>query len=626
MEYKKTNQQTFSMLEVGSELEKNDLHLELIEKSRKLDHIFNHSRDGMTLSDQEGNLIELNQACCDIFEIDMESIQSMKLGHHVAPQGLETLEEMRKNLIEKGYVVEKLPVLLENGKRKSVELSITYKAYRDYNLSIIRDVTEEQVLFDQLMESKDKFTNIFENALDGILIWDKDRMIVDANPAACQIFKVSLNEMKTYNLFDFLEGVDIKMGKSFQKTLEEQGEIRGDLQFTMLGGEKKQLEFTTKKSGYGDLYLTIYRDITERKQMFSELKRSEERFRQLFERALDGMGILNDKGIIVKVNGAFCDVFQLQENEVVDKHYSSLEKECDIVWDHPAELGRSGEGKRMNDQTGVVQTFSFTLSYHIYPQHHLVIIRDVTQIKNAEEHLRKTETSHVLGDLAAGVAHEIRNPLSTVKGFLQMLDGNEAVNQELLKVVGVEMEQLEETINEFLLLSKREFVSYETVHMNHLMRDLIERLSKKAAEYSIDIIEVYSHTDIQCICISSHIKQVITNIMNNAIEAMPHGGQLRISLLENREKEVIVEVEDQGVGIPKHLINRLGEPYYQTSEKGTGLGLMVSYKVIKEHGGRIDVTSHEGKGTVFRIILPSSQKLGSNQENQEVKSGRNKID
>ncbi|WLR59570.1 PAS domain-containing protein [Guptibacillus hwajinpoensis] len=239
MEYKKTNQQTFSMLEVGSELEKNDLHLELIEKSRKLDHIFNHSRDGMTLSDQEGNLIEINQACCDIFEIDMESIQSMKLGHHVAPQGLETLEEMRKNLIEKGYVVEKLPVLLENGNRKAVELSITYKAYRDYNLSIIRDVTEEQVLFDQLMESKDKFTNIFENALDGILIWDKDRMIVDANPAACQIFKVSLNEMKTYNLFDFLEGVDIKMGKSFQKTLEEQGEIRGDLQFTMLGGRKE---------------------------------------------------------------------------------------------------------------------------------------------------------------------------------------------------------------------------------------------------------------------------------------------------------------------------------------------------------------------------------------------------
>ena len=605
MESNKTNHPKNSMLKAGSELEKEDLNLELMEKSRKLDHIFNHSRDGMTLSDQTGTMVEINQACCEIFELDMESIQSKKIGHHVAPEGIRTFQQMRRNLVKEGYVIEKLPVILENGKSKFIELSITYKAYRNLNLSIIRDVTEEQLLLNQLTESEDKLTNIFVNALDGILIWNSERMIVDANPAACKLFNISLDEIKTYHLFDFLEGKNISIGKTFQERVERHGEVRGDIQFTMPGGEKKQLEFTTKKSAYGKLYLTIYRDITHTKQMIQELQQSEERFRQLFERALDGMAILDQNGYIVNVNGAFCQMVEVVEDQLISTHYSNLENGCDLTWDNAATLGRSGEGKRIRQSTGEKQYFSFTLSYEIYPKHHLVIIRDVTEIKNAEEELRKTETTHVLGDLAASVAHEIRNPLSTVKGFLQLLEGNQAVNQELLQVVGVEMQQLEEIVNEFLLLSKREFVSYEAVNLNELLAELVDHLSKKAADRNINIVEVYGNIDVECTCIRSHIKQVIMNLINNGIESMPNGGQLKTKLKKTRSGEILIEVEDHGEGIPDHLINRLGEPYYQTSEKGTGLGLMVSYKVIKEHGGHIDVTSKKGEGTVFSIKLPA---------------------
>ena len=615
MEYKQPNDIKSSMLKNGSELEKEDLHLELIEKSRKLDHIFNHSRDGMTLSDQKGALIEINPACCNIFEWDMESILSKKIGHHVAPEGIRTFRKMRKELVEKGHVIEKLPVILENGKRKFVELSITYKAYRDMNLSIIRDVTEEQLLLTQLMESKDNLSNIYDNALDGILIWNKDRMIIDANPAACKLFNTSLEKMKTYNLFDFLDGINISIGKTFQEKVERIGEVRGDIQFTMPGGDKKQLEFTTKKSVAGNLYLTIYRDITHTTEMIQELQRSEERFRQLFERALDGMAILDENGYFINVNNAFCKMFEVEEEQIISTHYSHLENGCDIIWDNVATLGRSGEGKRVTN-TGELNYFSFTLSYHIYPNHHLVIVRDMTEIKNAEEDLRQTETSNVLGDLAASVAHEIRNPLSTIKGFLQLLDGNEAVNQELLNVVGDEMEELEGTINEFLLLSKREYVPYEVVNLNELIAELVKHLSQKAANRSINIVEIYQNVDIECVCIRSHMKQVLTNLINNGIESMPNGGQLTTTLMKAENGDIIIEVNDHGEGIPEHLINRLGEPYYQTSEKGTGLGLMVSYKVIKEHGGQIEVTSREGKGTVFRIMLPANQPFVHKEEEE----------
>ena len=606
MENEKKHKPKYSILINGSEIEREDLALELMEKSQKLDHIFNHSRDGMTLSDQHGSLIEINQACCDIFELDMESIHSKKIGHHVAPEGIRTFRQMKRELVEKGYVIETLPVILENGKCKSVELSITYKVYRDLNLSIIRDVTDEQMLLAQLVENKDKLASIFENALDGILIWNNERMIIDANPAACQLFNTTLERMKTYNLFDFLEGNNLSIGKAFQEKLEREGEVRGDIQFTMPGGEKKQLEFTTKKSVAGNMYLTIYRDITPTTQMIQELQRSEERFRHLFEKALDGMAILNENGHFIKVNSAFCKIFEVEEEQIRSRHYSHLENGCDIIWDNAAELGRSGEGQRVssNDE---LNYFSFTLSYHIYPHHHLVIVRDITEIKNAEEDLRQTETSNVLGDLAASVAHEIRNPLSTIKGFLQLLDGNEGVNQELLNVVGEEMNELEGTINEFLLLSKREYVTYEVVNLNELIAELVEHLSQKAADRNINIIEIYQNVDIECVCIRSHVNQVLTNLINNGIEAMPNGGQLKTTLMKAENGDIVIEVIDHGEGIPEHLINRLGEPYYQTTEKGTGLGLMVSYKVIKEHGGRIEVTSREGKGTVFRIRLPANQ-------------------
>ena len=605
MEDKTKDKNKFSIPDDGSDYGTCQLQTELIEKSRKLDHIFNHSRDGLTLSNQEGDLIELNQACCDIFEIDKNTVQTKKVGFHVAPEARETFNQMIDVLHEKGYIVEKLPIILTNGKQKVIELSITYKAYRDLNLSIIRDITAEHDLFNKLMESKERLTSIYECALDGILIWEEDRSIQDANPAACELFNVSREEIKSYNLFDFLEGSNITIGKTFQKELEERGEVRGDIEFTMPGGGKKQLEFTSKKSIYANLYMTIYRDITETKEMIEELRQSEERFRKLFEGALDGMAILNQEGFIVNVNYAFCGLFNLEYRTIIKKHYTEVENNCEITWGNPEEFGRSGEGKRFNPKTKQIQYFSFTLSYNIYPGHHLVIIRDVTELKIAEKRLRITETSDVLGDLAAGVAHEIRNPLSTVKGFLQLLDGNDSVNQELLKVVGVEMEQLEDIVNEFLLLSKREFTSYEQINMNDLIKEVIERLSTDAAEAGIDIVEVYGNRDTKCVCIRSHIQQVLTNIIENGIQSMPQGGQLRVSLFANKEDEIVIQVEDEGMGIPEPIMERLGQPYYQTSEKGTGLGLMVSYKVVKEHGGHIAVSSVEGEGTVFRITLPS---------------------
>ncbi|WP_377889500.1 PAS domain S-box protein [Alkalihalobacillus sp. R86527] len=593
----------FLNTEKNSFQKESDLRHELVEKSKKLFHIFSSSKDGITLFDQNNDLVEINQACCDIFEITKEEILHKKIGHHIQPEAREQFEEMMSQRKEVGYVRGQLPIQLANGKQKVIELSITSNAYKDLNLSIIRDITSERALLEELMENKEKFNSIFEHALDGILIWNNERMIVDANPAACQLFNLTSEEIKTYNLFDFLEGNSVSTGKLFQNQLEEKGEIRADLEFTMAGGEKKFLEFTSKKSIHGDLYMTIYRDITETKAMIAEIKESEERFRKLFEGALDGIAIVHENGLIKDVNHAFVKMVNYDKEYLVGTHYNAIKGGCDITWDLHSPNGRSGEGKRRNLETGSVHTYSFTLSYNIYPNHHLVIVRDVSKIKESEEIARKTETSNVLSELAAGVAHEIRNPLSSIKAFLQLLKGNDSVNQDLLEVVGTEMKEVEEFVNEFLLLSKREVVSYDQVNLTELLTHITSSLSDKAAEHNVDII-TKSDTDVNCICIRSHIRQALFNIIENGIESMLDGGTLAISITVNDEKTTMIEVADEGSGIPHQIIHKLGEPYYHTSDKGTGLGLMVSYKVIEEHGGSITVTSKDNIGTRFIIGLP----------------------
>ncbi|MBD3920536.1 hypothetical protein H8B09_17365 [Paenibacillus sp. PR3] len=110
------------------------------------------------------------------------------------------------------------------------------------------------------------------------------------------------------------------------------------------------------------------------------------------------------------------------------------------------------------------------------------------------------------------------------------------------------------------------------------------------------------------LCDVNQIKQVLVNLMKNAIEAMPEGGALRIRIQEDKAKDVRIEIADEGIGIPKHVIERLGEPFYTTKESGTGLGLTVCFKIIQAHGGVLSLSSIPGQGAVAEIRLPSQDK------------------
>ncbi|MBD5020784.1 GHKL domain-containing protein, partial [Xanthomonas citri pv. citri] len=170
-------------------------------------------------------------------------------------------------------------------------------------------------------------------------------------------------------------------------------------------------------------------------------------------------------------------------------------------------------------------------------------------------------------------------------------------------VITSELKRIESIITEFLILAKPQAIMYEEKHVTQIMRDTIDLLNAQAnlsnVQMQLDLID-----DIPPIyCEPNQLKQVFINILKNAIEVMPDGGNIFVTIKALDQDHVLISLKDEGIGMTEDKLKRLGEPFYTTKERGTGLGLMVSYKIIEEHQGEIMVESEEGKGTVFHITL-----------------------
>lgn len=235
--------------------------------------------------------------------------------------------------------------------------------------------------------------------------------------------------------------------------------------------------------------------------------------------------------------------------------------------------------------------------------HVVIISRDITERKKAEEFLLQSEKLSVVGKLAAGVAHEIRNPLTTMKGFLQLYsrENPSMRNSDLLLS---ELERIEMITNEFLSLAKPQSIQLTDTDLKELLENTVELLSPQALLNNIEFIHGFAGAKFPITCEKNQLKQVFLNILKNAIESMPGGGEIHISLRVEATEAYIISIKDHGCGIPEELLPQLGQPFYSLKEKGTGLGLMVSHRIIKQHHGSIAYQSKGNEGTLIEIKLP----------------------
>jgi two-component system sporulation sensor kinase A len=236
----------------------------------------------------------------------------------------------------------------------------------------------------------------------------------------------------------------------------------------------------------------------------------------------------------------------------------------------------------------------------------MVVVRDITDKKKVEDALRKADTLSIAGSLAAGVAHEIRNPLTVLKGFIQLFNKEGQTHFPYTSIMLSEVDRIELIISDFLMLSKPQLVQFQKNKLSDIVGHTIQLFETQAIMKNIQLI-FDSDSDLPLIeCEANQLKQVFINILKNALEAIPTGGSIHVAIKKMDTDHVMVRISDNGIGISPEKIKKLGEPFYTTKEKGTGLGLMVSYNIIKNHKGHIEVYSEPGQGTTFEIILPIS--------------------
>lgn len=234
----------------------------------------------------------------------------------------------------------------------------------------------------------------------------------------------------------------------------------------------------------------------------------------------------------------------------------------------------------------------------------LSIGTDISDKKEEQEKLlQKSEKLALLGQMAAGIAHEIRNPLTSIKGFVQLFKSN-SQKDEYFDIVLSELDRINGIVGEFLVLAKPTADIFEKQDLTKLINEVILLSSTQSILNNVEIAAENNLHAPMIHCEKNQLKQVFLNIIKNAIEAMPGGGELNIKVFKKSGNTISIQFIDQGVGISEDRISSLGEPFYTTKEKGTGLGLMICYKIIENHNGRLIVESKVGEGTKIEIELP----------------------
>jgi two-component system, sporulation sensor kinase A len=233
----------------------------------------------------------------------------------------------------------------------------------------------------------------------------------------------------------------------------------------------------------------------------------------------------------------------------------------------------------------------------------VAIGRDITALKAAEAMLLKKEKLSVVGELAAGIAHEIRNPLTSIKGFIQLMKDMEKPPKKHYEILLSEIDRINQIVSELLVFAKPQSKVYKIFQLNEVL-DYVINLTSHEAALSNTTFEIKKNVNPRIFGDKHQLIQVFINILKNALDAMPKGGKIQVETFLSSNTKVTVRITDTGVGIPKERLKKIGEPFFTLKEKGMGLGLTMSNKIIYEHKGSLHIDSEVGKGTTVEVTMP----------------------
>jgi len=484
----------------------------------------------------------------------------------------------------------------------------------------IFQIEEQRIKAEEtLRHTIELWENVFNCIQDFILVIDKNFNVININRAVLDktgLNKEEIKEKKCYELAQklfFYKPCEVYNHPCPLKEAFQTGKPTSRL-YTVKQPDDTEtyIEITIyplKIDTTSELGVEIQRDITEFVLCSAALEESEKKFYSIFETARDGIIILDEELKIHLANKAAQQIFGYSKEELAQMSVVELipqdQTEFYRFFKHllPTReailiVGLKKGEKRFPLQVSV-SNFTFK-GKHFFT----VIVRDQTRRQEMEEKLLQAEKMAAIGQTASYLMHEIKNPLLVIGGFAQqLLRQTEGKTHEKLEIILEEVKRLEK-----LLSDVRDFT--KPIPLEKCLFDLNKLILKTVSLFQAEVnkrnIEINVNLDQNLPKIEADIeliKQVLINLIKNAIEMMPKGGKIEVSS-RKQNNYVRIEIEDTGPGIPPENLKEIFNPFFTTKKKGTGLGLTISYRIIKDHGGDIKIESVVGKGTKCIILLP----------------------
>ncbi|HHT9121495.1 MAG TPA: PAS domain S-box protein [Candidatus Wunengus sp. YC63] len=644
------------------------------EKYRRL---FETSKDVVFFCDSEGYFIDINQAGVDLFGYESKNeILKLNLAQHLffnPDEGKIIKEMVYRNGFIKDYEVElkkkdgiKVPSLMTSNLRRDERNNVV--GYE----GIIIDLTERKRIeqekdivnnINKILASKLDIREVFKSLTAELnQVIDFDRMsvtLLDDKREEFLIFAVSkdydrsrLEEGMHYSKYGTLAGKVVDDGEVYMVNDTSRGAFSTD-PILYKEGIKSRMAFpliykgeTIGSVNFGSRKVNNFSEnqlfdfvskiapqlaiAIDNTRLFDRIKESEEKYRNLVEDIEDVIFRMDKTGRYLFLNNALQKVTGYFPQEF----YETPSIATEMIHKDDVRLVKETMQKILDDELKVSKDLEYRiyckngkelwLSQNTYPIKNKNgsilgvegIIRDITDRKKIEDQIRRSERLASIGELAASIAHEIRNPLGAISNSVCMLKRDLALDgddQKLFEMVVEETDRLNSIITNFLTFAhpaEYHFVRSDILAIIDetlllLQRD--ERFNEK-----IKIIKVYENDVPRVYLDQNWIRKVFWNLLVNSIDAMPRGGKIYIHVrrpnVPNNE-EIEIVVADTGKGIPPEIMKKIFEPFFTTKKaKGTGLGLPIVHRIVDNHGGVIDVKSERNKGTAFTIRLPIKNK------------------
>ncbi|OAT81890.1 hypothetical protein A6P54_10270 [Bacillus sp. MKU004] len=597
-------------------------HEVLKEENNYLNTIMNTTQSIVLVLDKEGRIAHWNKFTEAFSGYLLEEVQYLTFWELF-------LEKDEENRIINNYLSGKIPSdyenywLIKNGEKRHIKWkNVVFNdpaGNIEYVVATGVDITEQVHSLNELENSKEKYKTLVSSMDDFVFTIDQ-----------------SLTVMSVFGKWIESNGFTKEMfeGESIEKIFNG-SRLHLDAARQALSGKTTEFEweFTINdKKHYFHSVLSpiilkdhvikkvvgVTRDITEKKTL-------EEHHKRIYEAVTSGVVLQDSTGKIVYANKNASDILGYNKEALITM--SSMNEEWEALNDsgdgisgeeHPAmKTLRTGESHsnvemsiynpaRNEKRWILVDTRAiFELGSSEKIEYVISTFRDITKKKEMDLLLKQSEKLALVGQLASGIAHEIRNPLTGIMGFLKLIEEGDDKNKlfDFLPVIKTELEQINRFTDEFIELSHSQDDEWTDVEMVGIIQSALTAVGTDLNGKQITtVIESDFHDGLLLHGIKPQLKQLFINLFKNSIEAMSPAGHLIVKL-DRVEDKARIRVIDNGKGISKARLKHLCEPYYSIKEKGTGLGLMRCLKITHQHNGKISFDSEEGKGTVVTIEL-----------------------